>query len=219
MLTIVCSVVECVALHGCLYSPLTGFLSFSSISSSFVYRYLDFYDNDNHAAYIDSATRTSEFAPGSLSGAGGMFSSTADMIQWYSTLFSADPVVLSLESVKQIMKPHMLTDTNGTYYAQGTMVQAYNKTTGWPRVVMYEGSSFGMWTAIKFAPELNITVTAFSSVAHVNVTSAAEYHAIASARTGSLSDWLAKITVGQDDGGAGSCASAIFSELVKNGTK
>jgi CubicO group peptidase (beta-lactamase class C family) len=94
--------------------------------------YVDFFDHSQDGAYIDSGIAPLEFSPGALSGAGGMFSTTSDMLAWYSSLFNPamenDPTVknvLSLQSIKAIMRPRMQVnpaDPN-TFYAQGTVVQ------------------------------------------------------------------------------------------------
>jgi CubicO group peptidase (beta-lactamase class C family) len=196
--------------------------------------YVDFFDHSQNGAYIDSGIAPIEFSPGSVSGAGGMFSTTNDMLAWYSALFNpamqTDPTVknvLSLESVKDIMRPRMQVnpaDPN-TFYAQGTVVQLYDKTSGWPGIIIYEGGCFNAWTSIVYSPGIapaypkQIGVAVFSTVAQVNVTSAAAYHAIATKRVGSYADLIGAIALGQNDGGAGATASRIFLELAKSGAK
>lgn len=174
--------------------------------------YVDVFDHSAGGAYVDSGRAPFEFAPGSISGAGGMFSTVHDMTEWYSTLFSDAPKVLQPGSVLDIMKPRMKMDDQGLeYYAQGVVVAGFNATTGWPKVILYEGGTFYMSTAMLYAPRpVDLAVAAFSSVKRLNVTSAAAYRSLVTSRVGTLNQLLANITLGADDGGAGKLGNELF---------
>jgi CubicO group peptidase (beta-lactamase class C family) len=189
--------------------------------------YLDIFDRNG--AYVDTGIAPIEFSPGSISGAGGMFSTTHDMLAWYSKLFNpamADKnkgpgpgLVLSLQSIKAIMKPRMQIDPH-TFYAQGTIVQLYEEASGWPGIILYEGGCINAWTAIRYSPGVaasvpkQVGVAVFSAVGQLNVTSADAYHALATKRVGSFNDLVSAIALGRNDGAAGATADRIFLELL-----
>jgi len=177
--------------------------------------YIEYYDSKT-GAYIDAGAAPLELSPGAYSGAGGMFSTTSDMITWYRTLISEQPVVLSVESVKAILRPRMPVGDGVTSYAQGVGVRIrnYNKTTGWPGIVEYEGGTLNCFTSIIYATRpVDVAVTAFSTVRRLDLTSNADYNALLNQTTDFLVN-IKRIVVGADDGGAGALANALFNEYA-----
>jgi hypothetical protein len=97
----------------------------------------------------------------------------------------------------------------------------YDKDRGWPGIIIYEGGCINAWTSIVYSPGIvpmlpkQVAVAVFSTVAQVNLTSAAAYRAIATTRVGTYADLISAIALGQNDGGAGATASRIFAELAE----
>lgn len=154
------------------------------IISNLTDSYRNFYRQNGD--FISTGTCRPYLTLGGFSGAGGIVSTTSNMMTWYESLFrKGGSKILSDDSIQQIVKPWnvvlpIVGNRTTSYYGQGVFVNYENAATQeWPTSVVYCGELKCTFSCIAMHQDIHgneVVVTAFTNHAHIYVENENDLH-------------------------------------------